>query len=325
MYRMRLLSFLFLFALIGCPTAPDPDGLAEFDAEAPDEAATDYTVFPKPYDGPIYTEVHEGLYLTAALRSDMSAEFWSRSFKTIWLSKDDYLEGEKFIQISAGEVHACGIHLDGTVECWGGNDFNQLDSPVGQFTQVDATPLHTCGLRDDGQIICWGGHNRYNSCYGCDPPPGEYIQISAAYGVGCGLQTDGEIVCWGNGRYGHFDVPEGPFLQVSTAEYYACAIRRDTKAVCWGDNSSSHISGILSGVLDISSAMSTFTQIEAGKKYACGLATNGQVICWGGRRYATPTQPLGDQTFTQISTYINTCGIAPNGRMMCWGPDYASD
>src|ERR671919_329040 len=54
-------------------------------------------------------------------------------------------------QLTAGGRYRCGVRSDGTVACWGANDFGQATPPEGTFTQVSAgggfLRGHTCGLR----------------------------------------------------------------------------------------------------------------------------------------------------------------------------------
>ena len=74
--------------------------------------------------------------------------------------------------ISAGEGHTCAILDDGSVACWGGNQYGQLgdgtttnrDTPTQTASLgVDRTAVaitsgysHTCALLDDGSVVCWG-------------------------------------------------------------------------------------------------------------------------------------------------------------------------
>ena len=64
--------------------------------------------------------------------------------------------------VSVGYVFTCGIRLDGTLWCWGGNSGGNLGlgdrverhvpTQVGSFTdwgQIDAAMFHTCGLREN--------------------------------------------------------------------------------------------------------------------------------------------------------------------------------
>ena len=59
-------------------------------------------------------------------------------------------------QVSAGSAHTCAVRTDGTVACWGRNDFGQTVPPAGAFTQVSGGWLHTCGLKTDSTVACWG-------------------------------------------------------------------------------------------------------------------------------------------------------------------------
>ena len=61
---------------------------------------------------------------------------------------------ERFVSISVGYRHGCGIREDRTIRCWGDN----RASPWGEeFLSVSAGGRHTCALRYDHTIKCWGG------------------------------------------------------------------------------------------------------------------------------------------------------------------------
>ncbi len=92
-----------------------------------------------------------------------------------------------FTQVSAGVVHTCGVKTDGTVACWGDNDYGQATPPAGTFTQVSAGGCHTCGVKTDGTLACWGDND-----YGqATPPAGTFTQVSAGDHHTCGVRTDG--------------------------------------------------------------------------------------------------------------------------------------
>ena len=73
--------------------------------------------------------------------------------------------------IATGYEHACVVLADGSVECWGKNDFNQVG--IGKSTTVVLTPTlvpgvsnaiaitastdTTCALLSDSTLKCWGG------------------------------------------------------------------------------------------------------------------------------------------------------------------------
>jgi alpha-tubulin suppressor-like RCC1 family protein len=117
-----------------------------------------------------------------------------------------------FSQVSAGEVHTCGIRSDGTVECWGFNDYRQSSPPSGAFSQVSAGLYHTCGLRSDGTVACWGDDDDGQS----SPPSGTFTQVSAGDYHTCGIRSDGTVECWGANWAGQSSPPSGAFSQVST-------------------------------------------------------------------------------------------------------------
>lgn len=108
-----------------------------------------------------------------------------------------------FRQVSTSDRHMCGILTDGTVECWGffnrdnilSFDRNEhlLDAPEGEFTQLAAGDYHTCGLSVDGAAACWGW-NRFGQS---EPPPGRFTQIVSTMHMSCGLRPDGSVECWG--------------------------------------------------------------------------------------------------------------------------------
>ena len=70
--------------------------------------------------------------------------------------------------VSAGGRHTCGVRLDGSITCWGKDEYGQSTPPAGEFTSVSAGFNHTCGVRLDGSVSCWGlGSDRSS------PPAGE--------------------------------------------------------------------------------------------------------------------------------------------------------
>src|SRR5439155_15494133 len=77
--------------------------------------------------------------------------------------------------VSTGADHACAIKADGTLWCWGLNEWGQLG--IGQQIMSNATPTrvvtalgnpftnvvsvgigerHTCAVRSDHTLWCWG-------------------------------------------------------------------------------------------------------------------------------------------------------------------------
>src|SRR6185369_10165401 len=59
--------------------------------------------------------------------------------------------------LSAGSYHTCWLKDNGTLVCWGRDDYGQATPPDGMsFIQVSAGHLHTCGVQSNGTLACWG-------------------------------------------------------------------------------------------------------------------------------------------------------------------------
>ena len=174
--------------------------------------------------------------------------------------------------MAAGTWHSCGLHSNGTVECWGRDDDGQADPPSGKFTAVSAGWAHSCGIRENRTVECWG-----NDWAGqLDTPDGQFTAVSAGWAHSCGIRENRTVECWGDRRGDRLSAPKGPFLAVSAGELHSCGIRENGAVECWGNNDDNQ-----TGTPD-----GQFTAVSAGTWHSCGLRTNQTVECWG--RYVRP-------------------------------------
>ena len=178
----------------------------------------------------------------------------------LWRAENTYRAPE------AGVQYVCELGTDGTITCWGQNEYGETDAPSGRFSAVSAGVQHVCGLGTDGTITCWG-QNEYGET---DAPSGSFSAVTAG-GRSCGLRTDGTITCWGNNDNGQRDAPSGSFSAVSAGGFHSCGLRIDGTITCWGQN--------VSGQRDAPSG--SFSAVSAGWSPSCGLATDGTITCWG--------------------------------------------
>src|SRR3989441_7297602 len=75
--------------------------------------------------------------------------------------------GLKFLTVSTGAFHTCGLAADSTAFCWGLNDHGQLGDSIAdttrpaavrggiKFAMITVCSLHSCALTSAGAASCW--------------------------------------------------------------------------------------------------------------------------------------------------------------------------
>ncbi|NCU42106.1 MAG: hypothetical protein EOM19_05325, partial [Candidatus Moranbacteria bacterium] len=245
-------------------------------------------------------------------------------------------------QVASGDSHTCALKTDGTVWCWGRNNYGQL----GDNTTTDRyTPVQVLGVEGNGFLE-------------------GVSQISAGDTYTCALKTDGTVWCWGRNNNGQFGdntttdkytpvqvlgVEGIGFLegvsQISAGESHTCATKTDGTVYCWGSNSSGRLgdntttqrlapvqvvgvggSGFLENIL----------QISAKRWQTCALKIDSTVFCWGSNSNGklgdntttdkyTPVQVLGVggvgflEGISQINLRNHACALKIDSTVFCWG------
>jgi alpha-tubulin suppressor-like RCC1 family protein len=187
----------------------------------------------------------------------------------------------KLAQVAAGFGHACALLLDGSVECWGNNQYGQLgngttsnsSTPVAvtglaePVTQIAVGAESTCALLFTGGVQCWGlgaegelGNGNSGPGYQSSTPVPvtgltSGVSIAASGSAACAAQSDGSVWCWGNNLAGQLG--QGPG-SVGTPSFSA------TPLMVGGFSSN--------GTVGISSSF-------GGS--ACALNASKQAFCWG--------------------------------------------
>jgi alpha-tubulin suppressor-like RCC1 family protein len=239
--------------------------------------------------------------------------------------------GLRFLNLSLGSEHTCGVTTDYQAYCWGHNFFGQLGDgtnlhraePVAvagghQFRWVQAGQLHTCGLSyPDNRAYCWG-----NNDYGqLGAGPGlvrltpvavsggrAFRLLSAGVSHTCAVTMTYQTFCWGRNQYGQLgdgttDARFEPrlvagghlFSQVSAGQFHTCAVTTNDRAFCWGDGRRGQIGDGYNYVRLKPQAVAgglSFGRVSAGLKFTCGETNADRVYCWGSNRYGQ----LGDGT-----------------------------
>lgn len=125
------------------------------------------------------------------------------------------------------------------------------------WVAVEPAWTHTCGLHADGQMACWGGNEAGQLGTGdpanaASPQPvaggHQFGTLTVGTSTSCGLDTKAELWCWGTGRYGELgtdltrqDVPvavaaDQAWGQVDLGWLHTCGLQSDSFTMCWGNN-----------------------------------------------------------------------------------------
>ncbi|TQD91966.1 hypothetical protein C1H46_022482 [Malus baccata] len=96
--------------------------------------------------------------------------------------------------VSAGFGHACAISsVDNSLDCWGEM---KGEKPQGRFTSLALGENRSCALRPNGTVVCWGENNfslpeTLKGTY--------FTAIEAKRSVFCGVSSSNfSLYCWGN-------------------------------------------------------------------------------------------------------------------------------
>ena len=237
----------------------------------------------------------------------------------------------RFTDLAVGMHHACGVTADGTVYCWGSNEYGQLGSTA---------PLAQC---DNGATPC-------STTPVPVAAPVKFKNVGASLRDSCAVSVAGEIWCWGYGEGGQLGDglatnSEQPVKVLSTEVFssvhlggsglIACALTATDVAWCWGPGGGG--GGLGNGTTDRSNTpvpvagALAFAQLTVGDEHACGLSTSGPAYCWGHNLYGSlgqgfggassvPSPVAGGYTFTALSAGLaHTCGLVADGSAYCWG------
>ena len=289
---------------------------------------------------PYYTDVSSGWYHTCALRDDGAAVCWgagttrntdylSERYGEIHLGQADPPPDERFVTLSSGGYHTCGLRDDGTAVCWGAEG-NEVENELGQsspppderFVALSSGSYHTCGLREDGTAACWGDDD-----FGKSTPPegGVFKDIASGGRHTCGLRMDNTALCWGQ-QPGHIgydywqETPPTKFSKLEPASAYTCGLIMEEHwsgaLQCWGYQSDTG-SALYRSITNFQGDRLEFKTISIGSGRGCGLRENGQPICWG---YLREPYSL-KYRFSDISAGVDFfCGVRKdNGGLVCWG------
>ncbi len=78
------------------------------------------------------------------------------------------------------------------MECWGNNNYGQLEVPDDTYTTVAVFGGQACAVTSAGAVRCWG-NNDYGQRHW---PGGTYNAVATGWGFTCAITSEGTIECW---------------------------------------------------------------------------------------------------------------------------------
>ena len=181
----------------------------------------------------------------------------------------------KAVSMAAGYEFSCGLMRNGSVYCWGANNFGQLgdgtsmDSSVPVLVQLSRPALaislgqsHACALLDNNDLMCWGRNNvgqlGINSLTDAATPTKSQLPasstpvvIDAGTSHTCTVLVNGSLYCWGlnsDGQLGdgtttfrkipvQSQLPIGyTAAMVAVGESHTCVVSNRSSVHCIGSN-----------------------------------------------------------------------------------------
>lgn len=305
--------------------------LVDSGADSADTGETRDTGDSADSDGPVcadlpWTQVVAGVWLACGVHTDGCAECWAHEpwsdgvilhpdtgTGEVWNDYgDEYPPRDAFNQIdlvnywggaNGGAFHGCGVRSDGTLACWGRNEWGESDAPAGTFQSVAVAEEFSCALDSTGSAICWGGAfgESYDlgvslvslsagrdSVGGLDAsgaawtwrmdvdtidafePLAAWAWIDVTW-TNCTVDMAGAAWCWASPWDPGSVDQEGPFSQVCHGGGYACGLDLDGRASCWGSLDPWHAEF----------PEATYASLSCGWNLLCGLTEDGEAACVG--------------------------------------------
>ena len=284
---------------------------------------------------PVLTQITSGSSHSCAILDDGSIRCWGENSNgqlgdgsrapSLEPEKASTPLGRKAVEISAGSYHTCSIFDDGSVRCWGSNEFGQLGdgttiertTPVsvdlggGSALGISSGESHTCAVLNDNSVKCWG--------------------LNSNGQLGDGTTTDRSSPTL-------TDMGGEEVLLVSAGSYHTCAIMSDRSVMCWGDNWNGQIGDGTNAdkttpvEISIPSNSSAFS-LDAGALHTCLGVNDGSLFCWGYNAYGqlgnggngNSNSPVGvplsaEQFLSSVQVGLfHSCALFDSGGVACWG------
>ena len=221
-------------------------------------------------------------------------------------------------EVAAGGEHSCGIRGNGTLWCWGRNNYGQIGNgktgadvptpiqvgPLTDWAKVTSGGASTCAIRTNKALYCWGLNHR-----GQVGDQTHKVRTTPTRVAGASI-----------------------WRSVSMGFFHTCAVRTNQTLWCWGDNSAGQLGqGTAKPTVMRRQVPGKWSTVSAGGWTTCGTKTNGTMWCWGRNLFgqlgigsyadkSRPTRVGRSDNWRQVAvSWTHSCGRSSGGTVRCWG------
>jgi len=263
------------------------------------------------------------------------------------------------VRLDAGDQHSCAALGNGSVHCWGNNEFGQLGDNsridrlqpvpvrgiIGRAVRVATAARASCAVNDGGATFCWGAQ----VLEGDDGAEGSLVaRMVPRLGLGvrdidagvfhvCVLTDASQVRCFGDNASGQFgnggnrdsfaveDAQGTPpsISAIGVGGDHTCAIGPGGGVLCWGRNNHGQLGIDRTNERLLPTAVATLDSgvagIGAGSFHSCALTAAGGVKCWGSNNQ----DQIGDGTDLPRLTAVDVVGLGSGVRALAVGFDHA--
>lgn len=242
------------------------------------------------------------------------------------ISLGDTASLHQVADIAVGRSHQCIITLEGSLRCWGNNDWGQLgvDPMKPAFGIVPATELKgvdqitvnsnaSCATVA-GDLFCWGRQPWRTDLALCRAESSEAAPCSAKPArLATGVE---QAVLGGN---------------------FGCLLDRNHLVSCWGANDLGQLGNGTTTpsatpvrvLTEDGKPLGSVAQLRVFAGHACAVGGTGKLWCWGdnapmaqGRHYNSPpriTHATGFPKLPAVRDVSDRCVLGSGGELRCWG------